>query len=93
MLNMSYDIYSAFGNSVRNKLIICLHNKSKNVTELIDNCGIAQSAVSQHLSKLKKSGLVKSEKLGKEVYYALRFPDAGEIAKSLVKLEKEAKLI
>lgn len=88
---MGHDIYSAFGNQVRTKLMLCLAAKPKNVTELISNCGLAQSAVSQHLSKLKQSGLVQTSKVGKEVYYSLKHKKTAEIAKLLMALEKETK--
>jgi len=86
---MVHDIYSAFGNQIRTKLMLCLAFKPKNVTELISNCGLAQSAVSQHLAKLKLSGLVETKKEGKEVYYSLKYKKAAEIAKLLIALEKE----
>lgn len=86
---MKYDLYSALGNPIRSKLIICLSQKPKNVTELINNCGLAQSAVSQHLTKLKNSGVVEAKKNGKEVFYSLRYKKAADIAKLMMSLEKE----
>lgn len=88
---MVYDIYTTFGNKVRTRLVLCLAQKSKNVTELINTCGLAQSAVSQHLTKLKLSGLVETKKEGKEVYYSLKYKKAAEISKLLISLEKEVK--
>lgn len=88
---MSNDIYSAFGNSVRVKLITCLSKSSTNVSDLIDNCGLTQSAVSQHLKKLKNAGLVKSEKNGKEVFYSLKYKTSEKIAKDLINLERRVK--
>ena len=91
ILNMGYDIYSAFGNQIRTKLMLCLAAKPKNVTDLISNCGLSQSAVSQHLAKLKLSGLVETKKQGKEVYYSLKYKKAVRIVKLLISLEKESK--
>lgn len=85
------DVYSVFGNAVRMKLILCLEQKTKNVSELIQTCGLSQSAVSQHLSKLKKFHLVKSEKIGKEVFYMLRYPKAAQISRLLIEFKKEVK--
>jgi DNA-binding transcriptional ArsR family regulator len=85
-----HDIYSAFGNQVRTKLILCLANKQKNVTQLINTCTLSQSAVSQHLSKLKKSGIVEAKKDGKEVWYSLKYKKAADISKLLLSLEQEA---
>jgi len=86
---MTYDIYSAFGNQIRTKLILCLAKKPKNVTELIGTCRLSQSAVSQHLSKLKKSGIVETKKEGQEVWYSLKYRKAADISSLLVSLEKE----
>lgn len=82
-------IYSAFGNEIRAKLILCLANKPKNVSQMIAICGLAQSAVSQHLHKLKQSGLVTTNKEGKEIYYSLRYTKAAQISKLLLSLQKE----
>ena len=86
---MKRDIYSVFGNQVRTKFILCLSQKPKNVTDLIRTCGLSQSAVSQHLSKLKQSGLVDAKKEGKEVWYSLTHKKAAHVSKLLLSLEQE----
>lgn len=80
---------SAFSNPVRLQLICCLENGPKNVEELIGNCGLSQSAVSQHLQKLRNSGLVKDKKQGKYVYYSLSNKQTVKIAKQIQRLAKE----
>lgn len=86
---MKNDIYSVFGNPVRTRFITCLSQKPKNVTDLIRTCGLSQSAVSQHLSKLKRSGLVQVKKEGKEMWYSLIHKKAAHISKLLLSLEQE----
>jgi len=86
---MSYTIYSAFGNQVRAKLLVCLSQKPKNVTQLIKTCNLSQSAVSQHLSKLKLSGIVEAKKDGKEIWYSLKYKKASVISRLLLDLEQE----
>lgn len=86
---MQYSVIDAFGNTVRLKLICCLSKKRKTVQELISKCGLAQSAISQHLSKLKQAGLVKDEKEGKYVYYSLIYPQAAQLAHQIGKFTKE----
>lgn len=86
---MQYPVIDAFANQVRLKLICCLAKGRKNVRELIENCGLAQSAVSQHLTKLKQAGLVTDEKEGKYVYYSLKHPKAAKLAHQLEELIKE----
>lgn len=88
---MKSDILSAFASPVRLKLLVCLSRGDKNVTELIANCGLAQSAVSQHLEKLKKANLVSAKRSGKEIFYKLNFKKSAEISKELMKFEKEVR--
>jgi len=40
-----------------------------NVTELAEELGIPQPSVSHHLKVLKQAGLLKSEKMCRDVYY------------------------
>jgi ArsR family transcriptional regulator len=86
---MTYTIYSALGNEVRVKLLLCLSHRAKNVTEMIHTCGLSQSAVSQHLTKLKTAKLVETKKEGKEVLYFLKYKKAAEIGRLLQVLQKE----
>lgn len=81
---MKIDKAIIFGSSIRLKLLACLKEKPKNVSQLIRNCGLSQSAVSQHLAKLKSLGLVKSQKKGKEIYYQLTKKSLGAISQKLL---------
>ncbi len=90
---MEYPLIDAFANVVRLKLLCCLANGRKNVNELIGNCGLAQSAVSQHLIKLKKAGLVTDKKEGKYVYYSLSHPKAAKLARELENFIEETSYI
>jgi len=86
---MERKIIYAFSNPVRLKLLCCLNKKSSNVNELIDSCGLAQSAVSQHLTKLKSAGLVKSKRRGKFIYYSLVNEKTGKLANEVYEYAKE----
>lgn len=86
---METKIFSSFSNKVRLQLLICLSKGEKNVTELIDNCGLSQSAVSQHLEKLRKAGIVKTKRNGKEIIYSLTYPKAAKISSDLMTFAKE----
>ena len=86
---MKSDILSAFGNPTRLKLLICLEKRERNVTDLIDNCGLSQSAVSQHLEKLRGANIVSAKRNGKEIIYKLNNKKSAKIAKALIKFEKE----
>ena len=89
---MENTIIAAFSNPVRLKLLCCLSKGKKNVRELIENCNLAQSAVSQHLLKLKKAGLIKYEREGKYVYYSLTNTKAAFLAHNLYEFAKEVNL-
>ena len=53
-------------------LILCnLLEREMNVTELGDRVGLAQSPLSQHLSKLRAWDFVKTRRDGQQVHYSL----------------------
>jgi len=81
---MQSQTLSSLANITRLKLLICLSEGKKNVTELIEKCTLSQSAVSQHLEKLRSSGIVKSEKVGKEVYYTLVNPEVAKLSHDIL---------
>ncbi len=84
-----HSVLSALNNETRLHLILCLSKKPKSVSEMIAVCGLSQSAVSQHLSKLRLTGLVTTEKRGKTVYYSLVHPQLAEISSTLQKFARE----
>lgn len=80
---MKNAIFEAFANPVRMQLLCCLSEERKTVSELIENCGLSQSAVSQHLHKLRTNGLVETKKEGKFIYYIIKYPESAKLAKAL----------
>ena len=80
---MEKELFAAIANPVRLQLLCCLAKERRNVMDLISNCGLSQSAVSQHLQKLRSAGLVKTEKEGKNVYYSLVYPKSAVLAKQI----------
>ena len=57
------------GNPARARLVEALLEGPKSVSELTQIVGLSQSAVSQHLGKLKECKLVTDERHGQEVIY------------------------
>lgn len=58
-------------------MIACqLIDGEKNVSELSDIIGLSQSAISQHLAKMRDGGLVTHERRGQMVYYSLSSMEA-----------------
>ncbi len=77
------NIYKAFANEQRLKLLRCL-SESKNVTELLDHCSLTQSALSQHLKVLREAHLVQTKRKGKEVVYSVHTKKVTQIANLLL---------
>lgn len=77
-------VLSSLSNEIRLKLIVCLSKGEKNVSELIANCSLSQSAVSQHLEKLRRAHLVVTRRIGKEVYYSLTNRRVAKVSSELL---------
>lgn len=80
---MNNPIYTIVGNAIRVKLILCLSDGEKTVSELIEKCGLSQSAVSQHLQKLRLCGFVEARKEGREQFYTVLNPKLIEICQKI----------
>lgn len=60
------------GNEVRLKMLFLLEKESKMCPcDLGDILGMTVPAISQHLKKLKDSGLVETDKVGQTIFYSL----------------------
>ncbi|NPD19704.1 winged helix-turn-helix transcriptional regulator [Rhodophyticola sp. DY48A3-103] len=56
-------------------LILCRLSSGKaSVSELCAVVGLSQSAISQHLAKMRRDGLVKGEKDGLQINYSITDP-------------------
>lgn len=56
-------------------LVLCeLHNGEKSVRELEAIAGLSQSALSQHLARLRKDGMVATRRQSQTIYYSLAHP-------------------
>ncbi|MEK7651884.1 MAG: metalloregulator ArsR/SmtB family transcription factor [Patescibacteria group bacterium] len=84
-------ILAALSNKVRLKLLLCLSRKEQSVTKLIKDCGLSQSAVSQHLKKLRQAGLVTAKHSGKKINYRLVSPQAAKLSKQLLNFIRNTK--
>jgi ArsR family transcriptional regulator len=82
---------SALSNITRIRILSCLSRESKNVSFLIKTCGLSQSAISQHLKKLKDMGVVSSEASGSERFYKLKYPKLGIISREILKFINDKK--
>lgn len=67
----SVEIFKAFGNETRYKILYLLFENRMTVNEITEAIGLTQSAVSHQLKILRQTGLVSSERVGQFVYYTL----------------------
>jgi DNA-binding transcriptional ArsR family regulator len=64
-------ICPALDHPLRMKILYLLKDKVTNVGELTQEMGIPQSSVSRHLRVLRERGLVRAEREGTTIWYAL----------------------
>lgn len=71
-----------------NRLLILCHlaEREKTVGELVEAISLAQSAVSQHLARMRALRLVKARRAGKQVYYVLASDAVASIMKTLYRV-------
>lgn len=68
-------------------IILCrLSNSEMSVSEMGEHVSLAQSALSQHLAKLRAHGLVSTRREGQNIYYRLANPTAQKLVVALCEL-------
>ena len=68
------NILKALAHPIRLYIIELLSDGEKSVCEIDEKLHIDVSTVSRHLSTLKRTGIVKDEKRGNQVFYSLKIP-------------------
>ena len=67
------EFYKIFGDQTRLRILDALLNKPLCVNEISELLDMTQSAISHQLKNLRTSNLVKTEKIGKNVYYSISY--------------------
>lgn len=65
------NLLKALSNERRLVVMCALHKGEKSVGELEQIIGISQSALSQHLARLRSDGYVKTRRHAQTIYYSL----------------------
>lgn len=73
----------AIGNASRFRILEALFAGRKTVGELVRHVGLSQPAVSQHLKTLKEGDLVRNERRGQEILYAVNSGHVLEVIRDL----------
>lgn len=71
VFSLEAEVFQVLANEKRIEIIQLLRSGERNVSEMIVMLGLRQANLSQHLSLLKKVGLLTSSKRGREIYYRL----------------------
>ena len=65
------DFFKMLGNPTRIRILLLLMEQDANVSDLAEQLGMTQSAVSHQLNLLKSNKLVRRRRDGKMIFYAL----------------------
>lgn len=73
----------------RRALLSELKTGPRTVGELVESTGLKQPNVSNHLARLKLKGVLRANKVGRQVYYSFANPDIARAAMALVTPSEE----
>lgn len=73
------EIFQALSHPTRIAIVECLHDGEQTVGKLIEQLGLEQANVSQHLAILRTKQIVTARRAGNQVYYSLRDPVLAEV--------------
>lgn len=71
IINHLADLYKLIGDTTRCRILFALDLKEMCVCDLANVLNMTKSSISHQLAVLRRSGIVKCRKSGKEVYYTL----------------------
>ena len=76
---LTADFFKILAHPARLKILRMLEEKERCVCELIEELDIEQSNLSQHLSVMKRQGLLASRKEGLKVFYRVEYASVYQI--------------
>ncbi|WP_332693141.1 ArsR/SmtB family transcription factor [Devosia sp.] len=76
-------LLTAMANAKRLLILCNLLDREMNVTELGEKVGLAQSPLSQHLSKLRAWDFVKTRRDGQQIRYSLASDEVRQVLTTL----------
>ena len=77
------ELLKAMSNEKRLMILCYLAGGEKAVGEMEKLVGLSQSALSQHLARLRRDGLVKTRRASQTIYYSLAGGDAQAVMETL----------
>lgn len=79
-------LLKALANPARLRILCELHHGERSVSALEAAAGLRQSALSQHLAKLRQSGIVATRREAQTIYYRVSDPRALQLLKLMYEL-------
>lgn len=70
-IEVAVNLLKALSNEKRLLIICALYKGEKSVGELEEIVGLSQSALSQHLARLRRDGLVNTRRNAQTIYYSM----------------------
>ena len=83
MASHAVELLKAMANEWRLMILCQLAEGEKTVTELQNQLGLSQSALSQHLAVLRREKIVKARKEAQSVFYSLAGEEAPKVMETL----------
>ena len=81
--SMAAALLKQIANTQRLMILCTLIEGEKSVSDIAINLTLSQSALSQHLAKMRSAGLVDTKKRGQKIYYRLSSPEARALLSTL----------
>lgn len=88
-VKLTADFFKTLAHPVRIKILHSLEQGERCVCEIIDELEIEQSNLSQHLSIMKKQGILDSHKEGQKVIYSIAYSSVLEVISAAEKTLSE----
>ncbi|WP_224488698.1 ArsR/SmtB family transcription factor [Robertkochia flava] len=82
--NQLAEIFKAFGHPARIAILQYISTQPNSIcTDMVEEIDLAQSTISQHLSELKKTGIIEGKAYGKKMYYRINIDKLYEVKQVL----------
>ncbi len=79
-------LLKTLGNEHRLMILCTLLEGERSVGDLVDKIGLSQSALSQHLARLRRDGLVRTRRASQTIYYRMAGSEAPAVLATLHRL-------
>ena len=84
-------LLKALANEKRLLIVSILYKGEKNVGDLEQIVGLSQSALSQHLARLRRDGVVETRREAQTIYYSIKDKSVNKLLQCLCDIYAEGK--